>query len=111
MPYWRLFYHIVWGTAGREPPIQAEFEAILHRVIVAKATELGAFVHAAGGTEDHVHLAVSVPPRMALADFVAQVKGNSSHYANHELSLPYPFKWQGRLWPRLVRRQATRQSR
>jgi len=94
MPYWRLFYHITWATKGREPLIDAEFEASLHNVIVAKATDLGAFVYAVGGTEDHIHLVASVSPAMALARFVAQVKGSSSHFVNHGLSTPYHFNWQ-----------------
>jgi putative transposase len=62
MPYWRLFYHIIWGTANREPLIQTEFEAALHNVIAAKAKSLGAFVYAVGGIEDHIHLVASIPP-------------------------------------------------
>jgi putative transposase len=73
MPYWRLFYHIIWGTANREPFIQAEFEAALHNVIAAKAKSLGAFVYAVGGVEDHIHLVASIPPRIALSDFIGQV--------------------------------------
>jgi REP element-mobilizing transposase RayT len=94
MPYWRLFYHITWGTKNREPLIQAEFETSLHNVIVAKVESLGAFVYAVGGIEDHVHLVASVPPRIALSDFIGQVKGNSSRFVNHELSLPCQFNWQ-----------------
>lgn len=55
---------------------------------------LGAIVHAEGGIEDHVHLAVSVPPSLALSEFIGQIKGNSSHFANHELALPDKFAWQ-----------------
>jgi REP element-mobilizing transposase RayT len=94
MPYWRLFYHITWGTKNREPLIQVEFEASLHNVIVAKAESLGAFVYSVGGIEDHVHLVASVPPRIALSDFIGQVKGNSSHFVNQESSLPCQFNWQ-----------------
>ena len=94
MPYWRLFYHITCATKNREPLIDAEFETSLHNVIVAKATDLGAFVYAVGGTEDHIHLVASVPPALALAKFVAQVKGSSSHFVNHGLSTPYHFSWQ-----------------
>jgi putative transposase len=94
MPYWRLFYHIVWGTKNREPLIQAEFEKDLHNVIAAKASDLGALVHAVGGIEDHAHLVASVPPRISLAEFIGQVKGNSSHWINHELSLTSYFSWQ-----------------
>lgn len=94
MAYWRLFYHTTWATKNREPLIEAEFEASLHNAIAAKTTDLGALVHAVGGTADHIHLVASVPPSAALADFVAQVKGSSSHFVNHTLSPPHRFSWQ-----------------
>ena len=77
MPYYRLFYHIVWTTQDRLPLIKVEFEVSLHNVIAAKAKNLGALVYAVGGIEDHIHLAATVPPKIALADFIGQIKENS----------------------------------
>ena len=94
MPYTRLYYHITWGTHKREPLIQPTFEASLYRVMTAKIEELGGRVFAIGGMDDHVHLAVSIPAKVSVSDFVGQVKGNSSHFVNHELCLPYHFGWQ-----------------
>jgi len=94
MMYWRLFYHIVWTTKHREPLIDAQLASPLHNSLAAKGTSLGALVHAVGGMEDHVHLVASVPPTMALFEFIRNLKGSSSHFANHELSLPGPFRWQ-----------------
>jgi len=94
MPYWRLFYHLVWGTQNREALIHGELETLLHKAICAKAADLGALVYAVGGIEDHIHLVASIPPRIALSEFIGQVKGNSSHLANHRLALPYHFAWQ-----------------
>jgi putative transposase len=95
MPYWRLFYHFVWATKNRLLLIEAAFESDLHRVIAAKAEELGAIVHAVGGIEDHVHLAVSVPPKLSLSNFIGQVKGNSAHFVNHVIKPEFEFHWQG----------------
>jgi putative transposase len=94
MPYWRLFYHFIWSTKQREALISADFEAALHNVIAAKASALGDMVHAVGGTENHIHLAVSVPPSISLSEFIGQVKGNSSHFVNHEFKPECPFVWQ-----------------
>ena len=94
MPYWRLFYHFVWGTKNKEQLIEPEWENSFHNVIAAKASDLGAFVHAVGGMEDHIHLVVSVPPKIALSTFIGQVKGNSSHFVNHESGLDTHFSWQ-----------------
>ena len=94
MPYWRLFYHFVWGTKNGEPLIESAWENSLHNVIAAKASELEATVYAVGGTDNHIHLVASVPPKVALSAFIGQVKGNSSHWVNHDLNPGYQFAWQ-----------------
>jgi REP element-mobilizing transposase RayT len=55
---------------------------------------LGGVVHAIGGVEDHVHVAVSIPPRLALSDFVGQLKGGSTHWVTHLSGHAQPFAWQ-----------------
>ena len=94
MPYCRLFYHFVWGTKNGEPLIESGWENSLHNVIAAKAAKLEAMVHAVGGTDNHIHLVASVPPKVALSTFIGQVKGNSSHWVNNDLNLGYQFAWQ-----------------
>lgn len=94
MPYWQLHYHFIWGTKNRLPLIDSALEPDLYRAIAAKAQGLGGFVHAIGGVEDHTHLAVSVPPKIAPAKFIGDVKGNSSHYVNHVIKPDFEFYWQ-----------------
>jgi putative transposase len=94
MPYWKLYYHFVWGTKNRLSLIDSDLEAVLYRVIVAKAQDLNGFIHGIGGIEDHVHLAVSVPPKIAPAKFIGDVKGNSSHYINNVIKPDFEFYWQ-----------------
>lgn len=94
MPYWQLYYHLIWATKGRVPLILDSFAAQLHRRIAEKASQLGATVHAVGGIEDHVHLVVSLPPTGAISEFIRQVKGSSSYFINHSYDLPEIFNWQ-----------------
>lgn len=94
MPYWKLYYHFVWGTKNRIPLIDSVLEPELYRAIAAKAQKLGGFVHAIGGIEDHVHLAVSIPPKVAPAKFIGDVKGNSSHFVNYVIKPDLEFRWQ-----------------
>lgn len=95
MALWRLYYHLVWGTKERHPLITAEMEAILYGYILGKAHTLGAIVHAIGGMEDHIHIIVSVPPRISIADFVRRIKGSSAHYLTHYRPEAQPeFGWQ-----------------
>lgn len=94
MSYWRLYYHFVWGTKNRLPFIKPEIQTQLYATIAAKIQEMDGVVHAIGGVEDHAHLAVSVPPKIAVARFIGEVKGNSSHYVNHVLKTDFQFRWQ-----------------
>jgi len=71
-----------------------EFEAQLYSAIAAKVKEMNGIVHAIGGMEEHVHLATSVPPKLSLATFIGEVKGNSSHFVNHVIVPEYKLYWQ-----------------
>ena len=94
MPYWKLYYHFIWGTKNRLPLIDSFLEAELYRAISAKAQDMGGLVHAIGGIEDHLHLAVTIPPKIAPAKFIGDVKGNSSHFINHVVKPDFEFYWQ-----------------
>src|SRR5512136_984572 len=94
MPYWKLYYHFVWSIKGRQPLIDASVEPALHRAIAAKVQEMGGFIHAIGGMPDNVHLATSVPPKIAVSKFIGDVKGNSSHFVNHVIKPDFEFHWQ-----------------
>ena len=40
-------------------------------------------VHAIGGIEDHLHMAVSLPPTVEIAKWIGELKGASAHTINH----------------------------
>jgi len=92
MPYWRLHYHFVWATFNRLPLLSDELMPHVQRSIYSRAKRLGVIVHALGGVEDHIHVVASVPPKLALAECVGQLKGSSSHIAN-EVSGESRFGW------------------
>ncbi len=94
MPYWKLYYHLIWGTKNRLPLITPALEPEVYRAIAAKAKDMEGYIHAIGGTEDHVHLAVSIPPKLSPAKFIGDVKGSSSHFINHITRPEFEFYWQ-----------------
>jgi len=94
MAFWKLYYHFIWGTKNRLPLILPDFETALYKAIVSKVQKLGGIHHAIGGMEDHIHLAVSVPPKIAAAAFIGEVKGNSSHFVNQIIKPDFGFFWQ-----------------
>ena len=92
MPYWRLFYHIVWATKDRQSLITTDIEDFVYRVLAAKCTEKGGQVFIINGMPDHIHLVVAVPPSIALSDFVKHIKGASSHVIRKKFDIA--FSWQ-----------------
>ena len=93
MARWQLYYHLVWATKHRLPLIQPSWEADLYGYMTGKADHLGCIIHAINGTEDHIHVVASIPPTLAVADFVKRLKGSSSHYRN-QVAGAERFQWQ-----------------
>ena len=95
MSLWKLYYHIVWATKERLPLILPNQEAELYNYIIGKSDSLNCIVHGIGGMEDHIHVVVSIPPTIAIADFMKKIKGSSSYYLNNHYSLTSnKFYWQ-----------------
>jgi putative transposase len=95
MSLWRLYYHIVWATKERLPLITSDKETELYNYIIGKSNSLNCILHAIGGIEDHIHLVVSIPPTIAISEFVKKIKGSSSHYFNKNICpTSQKFAWQ-----------------
>ena len=93
MPYWRLFYHITWGTKNRLELIEPAWESDLYGYLWGKATTLECIPHAIGGMPDHIHVVISIPPKVAVAKVIGQLKGASSHHINENYA-EGSFAWQ-----------------
>ncbi|MBP1775494.1 MAG: transposase [candidate division NC10 bacterium] len=95
MSYWKLYYHIAWATYDRLPLIDAGSEGVIARTLHSKAKELGCYIHTLGMVEEHLHVAATIPPTLALAKVVGEMKGCSSHAVNHvRPPTQRVFKWQ-----------------
>jgi putative transposase len=84
VPFWQHYCHLVWGTKLREPMIDEEIVDVIRGSAQAICNEHRAKLHALGIMPDHIHLAVSIPPSLAISDFVRFVKGKSSFELNKE---------------------------
>ena len=82
MPYVSLSYHLIWTTREREPIVGPAWEPEVWTIISESAVRSGIRVHAIGGVPDHVHVAASIPPSLAVAEAVRRIKGGGSHAIN-----------------------------
>ena len=86
---------LFWGTWDSAPLLTEAIERAVYRVIGTECGGFGAEVVATGGTEDHVHLLVRVPPTLAPADLMKRAKGISTHLVNTQLLPGSSFRWRG----------------
>ena len=93
--YARLFYHVVWRTYLSRPDITPRIERFLFPFMKNKAKRFHCFIYEVNGTEDHVHLAIAIPPSVAVSDIIGRIKGSSSYFLNNELQITTDFSWQG----------------
>ena len=95
MAFWRTYYHLIWATKERQPLITPEKEAELYGYIIGKANALECIIHGINGTENHIHIVASIPPKLSIADFVKKIKGSSAYHLNHcKFSSDITFAWQ-----------------
>jgi REP element-mobilizing transposase RayT len=94
--YHNGFYHFVWTTWDRRPLLTGDREAHAYALIQQQCRHMKAEVLALGGIPDHVHLLVTLPTTLGVADFMETVKGVSAHAMNKASGSPtFSFKWQG----------------
>ena len=93
--YAEINLHITWHTKDNAPVLVDMVEDRLHRYLKHHALQTaGVIVHEIGGTPDHIHLAVSIPPTVEISDWIGKLKGASAHYINHEICTRKVLAWQ-----------------
>ncbi len=85
------FLHCVFATKGRCALIPAELRERLYAYLIGIADNLGFKILAAGGTSNHVHLLIGLPPALTLAETVQKLKANSSRWLSES---GVHFEWQ-----------------
>ncbi|RMF81554.1 MAG: IS200/IS605 family transposase [Chloroflexi bacterium] len=95
MTFWRCYYHLVWATKNRAPLISPQIETVVIHAIKEKSVKLESPIIAINTVSDHIHVAVSIPPKLAVSEWARNVKGYSTHEVNAMFpDLPSPFYWQ-----------------
>jgi len=84
--------HCVFSTKARQNLIRAEFQPDLWAFLGGIARKNGFKALMVGGTENHVHVLLSLPASMPLAKAVQLLKGASSRWMNEKHAAG--FAWQ-----------------
>jgi REP element-mobilizing transposase RayT len=88
------FFHVVFRTHDGGAPISADFRDRMFEYIGGILRAEKGFLLAAGGAPDHVHLLISLPPPIPLADIVRIVKAKTSKWIHETFPMHAAFAWQ-----------------
>ena len=92
--YTQLLTHVVFSTKERVRLIAPEIRAELHAYLGGLTRELKGKAYSVNGTEDHVHMLVSLPPVVSISDPLRFLKSNSSGWIHEKWPHRGSFAWQ-----------------
>ena len=88
MAYTQLLYHIVFRTKNSRMTISEPNERLMYKYIFETSQNIGCTIHRIGGMPDHIHILVSLPPTLAVAQYVETVKTSLSKCFGHSPEFP-----------------------
>jgi len=92
--YTSCIFHVVFSTKQRRPTITWPMQARLWPYLAGIAKTNGFRALEVGGTQDHVHVLLSLPATMPVSKAVQLLKGGSSKWAHETFPQERLFAWQ-----------------
>ena len=93
-------YHIVWATKYRYKVLFGDVRMRARDICRQVCGENGVEILHGVLSRDHVHMFVSVPPKVAIADLVRKMKGRSSYKLQREFPELKKRYWGRKFWGR-----------
>ena len=75
---WRCKYHIVFAPKYRRQEIYGKIRADLGKILRKLCEQKGVEIIEAELCNNHIHMLVSIPPKMSVSSFMGYLKGKSS---------------------------------
>lgn len=91
--YCSFLFHCVFSTKGRRRLIAEDGRERLWSYIGGIAREHGMKALAVGGTDDHVHVLLSLPATKTVSQAMREIKQGSSRWMHEACAMP-EFAWQ-----------------
>ena len=76
---WNCKYHIVFASKYRQQIVYGKYKASIGQIIRQLCDDhKGVEIHEAEACKDHIHMLVSIPPKLSVSSFMGYLKGKSS---------------------------------
>jgi len=93
-------YHLVWSTKYRYKVLQGDIRLRVRDVLRQVCGQNGVDIIKGVLSADHVHMFVSIPPKLAVSDLMRLMKGRSSMLVQREFPQLKKRYWGKRFWGR-----------
>jgi REP element-mobilizing transposase RayT len=92
--YISCLLHVVFGTAEQKNLLSAEIRSKLAPYLAAVARSKGIKMVSMGGTENHIHLLIAIPARLAVESAILPLKQGSETWLKQQFTELAGFRWQ-----------------
>ncbi|KAF1296739.1 transposase [Enterococcus sp. JM4C] len=75
---WKCKYHIVFAPKYRRQIIYGKYRVSIGEIIRELCERKGVEILEANACKDHIHMLVSIPPKLSVSQFMGYLKGKSS---------------------------------
>ena len=90
----KILLHVVYSTKTRQRSIPEAVQSHLHAYLAGACRAIGSEAYRVGGTEDHVHIACSLPRTLSVSELLEEIKKSSSVWMKEQDDLGREFAWQ-----------------
>ncbi len=90
----QILLHVVFSTKSRERWIDSGIRAGLHAYLAGACRAIGSEAYRVGGTDDHVHVACTLPRTLTVSKLLEEIKKSSSSWVKKQDGDYADFAWQ-----------------
>lgn len=92
--YGQIYIQLIFAVKHRDALINESFREELQKYMSGIITNRGCKLCTIYANPDHVHILVSLHPKISISDLVRDVKSNASKFINDKKFIPFHFQWQ-----------------
>jgi len=93
-------YHLVWSTKYRFKVLRGDVQSRVREIVRQVCAENGGDILKGVASSDHVHIFVSIPPKLAVSDLMRRIKGRSAFKMFQEFPKLKKRYWGCHFWGR-----------
>lgn len=90
----KIWIHFIWSTKNRKRLIPRELKFKLYDHIRKNAKDKNIYIDHINGTEDHLHVLISLKGEQSASKIAFYLKGESSSWVNSNKLTKTKFEWQ-----------------